>query len=130
MFSFPLVAPNPRLDSARGEIKKSQKSGIFTEIKKPLKNGGLFSAFVYVYFTPESGTLSTAFLPFFIDRLDSAGIGPQTRIDGDVQGGNQSNENFETVFTRRRSALRDKRRARPRRDQMRGIEQQHDVYVR
>ena len=87
MFSFPLVAPNPRLDSARGEIKKSQKSGIFTEIKKPLKNGGLFSAFVYVYFTPESGTLSTAFLPFFIDRLDSAGIGPQTRIDGYVQGG-------------------------------------------
>ena len=38
----------------------------------PNANGGLFSAFVCVYFTPDSGTLSTAFLPFFIHRLDSA----------------------------------------------------------
>ena len=32
------------MDSARGEIKKSQISGIFTDIKKPPKNGGLCSA--------------------------------------------------------------------------------------
>ena len=55
--------------------KKSQISGDFAKKEMPNINGGLFSAFVCVYFTPESGTLSTAFLPFFIDRLHSAQFG-------------------------------------------------------
>ena len=68
-------------------------------------------------------------MPNLNDPLDSAGIGPQTRIDGDIQG-SQSNENFETVFNRRSNALRHNHHRRPRRDEVRGLEQQHDVYDR
>ena len=65
---IPLPVSKPPF-SARGGIKKSQISGNFAKKEMPNANGGLFSAFVCVYFTPDSGTLSTAFLPFFIHRL-------------------------------------------------------------
>ena len=56
-------------------------------------------------------------------------MAPKTRIDVDIQG-EQSNENFETVFTRWRNAMRDNHHRCPRRDEMRHIEQPRDVYVK
>ena len=50
-----------------------QKSGIFTKIKTPNTNGGLFSASVCTYFTPDSGTLSTAFLPCTVTIFELGG---------------------------------------------------------
>lgn len=35
-----MLKTNHRLDSAEWENKKARESGIFTEIKKPPKNGG------------------------------------------------------------------------------------------
>ena len=49
-----------------------QKSGIFSKIKTPILIGGLFSAFIYIYFTPKSAHTSIPFLTFFTDRLSSA----------------------------------------------------------
>ncbi len=44
-----------------------QKSGIFSKIKTPILIGGLFSAFVYMYFTPNFAHASTSFLMLFTD---------------------------------------------------------------
>ena len=56
----------------KGEIKNPGNPGFLQVIKKPLVNGGFFSALIYVYFTPISAGASTVFLLFYIDRLDSA----------------------------------------------------------
>lgn len=46
---------NDHLDSAKMGNKKARKSRGLQVIKKPPVNGGLFSAFIYSYFTLNSG---------------------------------------------------------------------------
>ena len=49
-----------------------QNFGTISKIKTPILIGGLFSAFIWFYFTPISTPASTLFLPFYIDQFYSA----------------------------------------------------------
>ena len=54
--------------------------------KMPKIKERLFSAFLCGHYSGISGLVSTKTMPDLNVPLDSAGIGPQTRIDGDIQG--------------------------------------------
>ena len=104
----------------------ARKSAEKCKKKVPKIKERLFSAFLCGHYSGISGLVSTKTMPDLNVPLDSAGIGPQHESMGTYRG-SQSNENFETVFNRRRNAMRHNHHRRPRRDEMRRIKQQHDV---
>ena len=57
--------------------------------KMPKIKERLFPAFLCGHYSGISGLVSTKTMPDLNVPLDSAGIGPKTRIDVDIQGGNR-----------------------------------------
>ena len=67
----------------------ARKSAEKCKKKVPKIKERLFSAFLCGHYSGISGLVSTKTMPDLNVPLDSAGIGPKTRIDVDIQGGNR-----------------------------------------